>query len=148
MSDFIIACPSSVCASLWFILVAELLEEATLSGRLCERKDDGIAWSGDPWQLRVGMTELGTTGAGEPQIAGVPRVHQFLKLDGRGTTGDNIHLGQTRVWLPWNSPTDTTSKDPRQYGGERLFPHWTKSWLGWRPACWTPAKAKSKNRPM
>ena len=53
-------------------------------------------------------------------------------------------------WLPWNSPVDTTSKDPRQYGGERarLFPHWTKSWLGWRPACWTPAKAKPKNRPM
>ena len=22
-------------------------------------------------------------------------------------------------WLPWNSPVDTTSKDPRQYGGER-----------------------------
>ena len=45
-------------------------------------------------------------------------------------------------WLPWNSPADTTCKDPRQYGGERLFPHWTKSWLGWRPACWTPAEGE------
>ena len=30
----------------------------------------------------------------------------------------------------------------------KLFPQWTKSWLGWRLACWTPAKAKSKNRSM
>ena len=28
--------------------------------------------------------------------------------------------------------------------GTKLFPHWTKSWLGWRLACWTPAKAKPK----
>ena len=87
------------------------------------------------------MTELGTTGAGELQIAEVPRVHRSLE---RGTTGDDLSHGQTRVGFPWNLPTDTTSKDPRQYGGERLFPHWTKSWLGLRPACWTPAKAKSK----
>ena len=43
------------------------------------------------------MTERGRTGAGEPQITGVPRVHRHLKLDGRGTTGDAIRLGQTRL---------------------------------------------------
>ena len=64
------------------------------------------------------MTERGTTGAGRPEITGVPRVHQFLKLDGRSTTGYNIHLGQTRVGYK-SSPVDTTSSDPRQYGGER-----------------------------
>ena len=32
------------------------------------------------------MTERGTTGTGRPQIGGVPRVHRFRKLDGRGTT--------------------------------------------------------------
>ena len=31
------------------------------------------------------------------QITGVPRVHRPLKLDGRGTAGDGIRLGQTRV---------------------------------------------------
>ena len=49
----------------------------------------------------------------------------------------------------WSSPVDTTSNDPRQNvaNGAKSF-HWTKSWLGWRPACWTPAKAKPKNRLM
>ena len=41
------------------------------------------------------MTERGTTGAGEPQITGVPRVQQPLKLDGHGTVGSDIRLGQT-----------------------------------------------------
>ena len=40
------------------------------------------------------MTELGTTGAGELQIAEVPRVHRSLE---RGTTGDDLSHGQTRV---------------------------------------------------
>ena len=75
------------------ILVAELLEEATLSGRLCERKDDGTAWSWNPRLLRCVVTERGTTGAGEPQITRVPRVHRTLELHGCGTREDNIRLG-------------------------------------------------------
>ena len=39
------------------------------------------------------MTERGTT-AGETQITGVPRVHQPLELDGRGTT---LFVSNTRV---------------------------------------------------
>ena len=45
------------------------------------------------------MKERGMTGAGEPQITGVPRVRQPLKLDGRGTTGSGICLGRTRICL-------------------------------------------------
>ena len=44
------------------------------------------------------MTERGTTGAGKRQIiGGVFRVNRPFKLDGRGTTGSDIGLGQTRV---------------------------------------------------
>ena len=131
-------------------LVAELLEEATLSGRLCERKDDGTAWSWNPWLLRGRMTERGTTGAGRPQITGVPRVHRSLELDGRGMAGSDIRLGQTRVGF---NGIRTLTPQAMFYGstaanGPKLFLHWTKSWLGRRPACWTSAKAKPKNRPM
>ena len=46
------------------------------------------------------MKERGTTGAGKPQITGVPRVHRRFKLvrstHGRGTTGNDILLGRTR----------------------------------------------------
>ena len=75
-------------------LGAELLEEATLS-----RDDDGTAWSWNPWLLMCGMTECGTTGAGEPQITGVPRVHRTLELDGCGTMGGNIRLGYNGICL-------------------------------------------------
>ena len=68
------------------------------------------------------MTERGTTGAGRPQITGVPRVYRTLRLDGRGT-GNIIALFQTSGIRPlitqWNSPVDTTSSDPRQYGDGR-----------------------------
>ena len=54
------------------------------------------------------MTERGTTGAEELQFAGVPRVHRSLELHGRGTTGDDISHGQTRVghtaMRPWIPP--------------------------------------------
>ena len=72
-------------------LVAEHLEEATLSGRLCERKVDGTAWSWDPWRLRVGMTECGATGAGRHQMGQGcwAQVHCSLKLENRLT------------WAPW-----------------------------------------------
>ena len=44
------------------------------------------------------MKERGTTGAGRPQITGVPRVHRHLKrTHGRGTTGNDNHLGRTCV---------------------------------------------------
>ena len=50
------------------------------------------------------MKDRGTTGAGEPQITGVPRVHRHLKrTHGRCTTGNAILLCQTQ----WNSPIDT-----------------------------------------
>ena len=95
------------------------------------------------------MTERGTTGAGRPQIAGVPRVHRFRELDGRGTTGDDIRHGQTRVG--YNRIRQL--KPPAMIhgsmvaNGTKSSPHWTKSWLAWRLA-WTPAKAKPKNRSM
>ena len=49
------------------------------------------------------MTEPGTTDAGETQITGGPRVHvrQPLKLDGRGTTGSDIRLGQAKDLPQW-----------------------------------------------
>ena len=66
------------------------------------------------------MTGRGTTGAGRPQIAGVPRVHRFRELDGRGTTGNIILTSRSNQgWLQSNSLVETTSNDPRQYGGER-----------------------------
>ena len=42
------------------------------------------------------MKERGTTGAGKPEISGVPRVHRHLKrTHGRGTTGNDILRGRT-----------------------------------------------------
>ena len=42
------------------------------------------------------MKERGTTGAGKPEISGVPRVHGHLKrTHGRGTTGNDILRGRT-----------------------------------------------------
>ena len=116
MSDFIIACPSSVFASLWFILVAELLEEATLSGRLCEREDDGTAWK---------------SVAAEGWYDGTWNDWRWKTPDCRSSSSSSIlrarwtwhdwgrpQPSSKQGWLPWNSPADT-SKDPRQYGGER-----------------------------
>ena len=48
-----------------------------------------------PTGLRGGMAERGTTGAGRPQITGVPRVHRTLELDGCGARNDFL-LGRTR----------------------------------------------------
>ena len=71
------------------------------------------------------MTERGTTGAERPQINGVPRVHQFLKLDGRSTTGDNIHLGQTRVGYKGIRPLTPPAviHGSMVANGAKLFPH-------------------------
>ena len=62
------------------------------------------------------MKERGTTGAGEPQITGVLRVHRHLKhTHGRGTSGN-----ANPPWSnQWKSPVDTMSSDPRQYGDGR-----------------------------
>ena len=96
------------------------------------------------------MTERGTTGAGEPQITAVPRVHRSLERNRRGTTGDDISRGQTRIGYHGIRPLIPPAMIHRSMvaNGAKLFPHWTKSWLGWRPASWTSAKAKPKNRPM
>ena len=71
------------------------------------------------------MTERGTTGAGRPQITGVPRVHRFLKLDGRGTTGDDIRLGQTRVGYKGLRPLTPPAviHGSMLANGAKLFPH-------------------------
>ena len=106
------------------ILVAELLEEATLSGRLCERKDDGTAWSWNPRLLIGGMTERGTTGAGEPQITRVPRVHRTLELHGCGTMVDNIRLGCNGL-CPLTSLA--TIHDSPVMNGAKLSHHGTNS---------------------
>ena len=84
------------------------------------------------------MKERGTTGAGEPQITGVPRVHRHLKYShGRGTTGNAILLCLKSVpsndgiisrpvrhhtavdHCTWSSPSDTMCNDPRQSGDGR-----------------------------
>ena len=119
-----------------------LSKEATLSGRLRERKDDGTAWIWNPWLLWGGMTECGTTRAGRPQITGVPRVHRTLELDGRGTMGDN-RLGCNGI-CPL--PSLATIHGSPMTNGAKLHHHGTKSRLGGRLVCWIPAKARLKNR--
>ena len=88
------------------------------------------------------MTERGTTGAGRPQITGVPRVHQFLKLDGRSTTGKTFTLVKpglaTRV-RPLTPPA--VIHGSMVANGAKVIPS-----LDEVVACWTPAKAKPKNR--
>ena len=68
--------------------------------------------------------------AGRPQSTGVPRVHRFLKLDGRGTTGDDIRPGQTRGayngFRPLTPPVVTHGC--MVGNGPKLFPRWMKSW--------------------
>ena len=62
------------------------------------------------------MKERGTTGAGKPEISGVPRVHRHLKrTHGRRTTGNDILRGRTSGIRP----VDTMSNDPRQSGDGR-----------------------------
>ena len=75
------------------------------------------------------MKERGTTGAGRPQITGVPRVHRHLL----GRTSE-IHPLTPRAVIHGSVVTN----------GAKLFHHWTKSRLGWRQACWNPARAKPK----
>ena len=105
---------------------------SSLKRRPCERKVDGTAWSWNPWLLREGMTERGTTGAGEPPITGVPRVHRTLEQNGCDTMGSNIRLGYNGIY-----PFDVTSNDPRPVtNGAKLSHHGTKSRLDWRLACW------------
>ena len=119
--------PPSVHRS-WLTLVVEHLRGE--SGRLwLSEQDVGTAWSGNPWQLRGGMTERGATGAGRPQIAGVPRVHRFLKLDGCCTTGDDLRFGQTRVGDNGiRSLTPPAVIHCSMVGnGPKLFHRWTKS---------------------
>ena len=89
------------------------------------------------------MTERGTTGAGEPQIARVPRVHRTLELDGCGTVGGNIRLGYNGI-CPLTS--QATIHGSPVTNGAKLSHHGTKSRLGGRLAYWTPAQARPKNR--
>ena len=59
------------------------------------------------------------------QITGVPRVHQFLKLDGRGTTGDDIRLGQTQIGYKGIRPLTPPAviHGSMVANGAKLFPH-------------------------
>ena len=67
---------------------------------------------------------------------------------GCGTTRDDLRFGKTEVGDKGiRSLTPPVVIHGSTVGnGPRFFPRWTKSWLGGRPACWTPAKAKPKNR--
>ena len=66
------------------------------------------------------MKERGTTGAGEPQITGVPRVHRDLKrTHGRGHNWERHSPWSNQGSPQRNSPVDTTSNDQRQYGDGR-----------------------------
>ena len=71
------------------------------------------------------MTERGTTGAGRPHIARVPRVHRFLELDGRCTTGDEIRHDQTRVGYKGICPLKPAAMihGSMVANGAKLFPH-------------------------
>ena len=61
------------------------------------------------------MKERGTTGAGRPQITGVPRVHRHLKhAHGRGTENTILFCRTSGT-----HPAGTLSDDPRQYGDGR-----------------------------
>ena len=56
---------------------------------------------------------------------------------------------QHSLWLPWNLPVAVTGNNPRQSpvtNGAKLSHCGMKSRLRGRPACWTPAKARAKNR--
>ena len=89
------------------------------------------------------MTERGTTGAGRPQITGVPRVHRILELDGCGTMRGNIRFGYHGI-CPLTSPA--TIHGSPVMNGAKLSHHWMKSRLGGRLACSTSAEARPKNR--
>ena len=88
------------------------------------------------------MTKRGTTGAGEPQITGVPRV---IEPSSSCTMGSNIRLGLNGI-RPETSPA--TVHGSLVTNGAKLSHLETKSKLGGRLAFWTPAKAKPKDRLM
>ena len=79
-----------------------------------------------------------------------PRSPKFLRFIDTSSVA-TFRLGQTRVGYHGIRPVDTTSKDPRQYGGERaeVVPSLDEvvCLVGGR-AGWTPAKAKPKKRGM
>ena len=93
-------------------------------------KDDGTAWSqqsmaAEGWydgtwkRLALENPDHWSSSSSSTSQAGWTR-HGW----GRHSPWSN------QGWLQWNSPVDTTSNDPRQYGGER------------------GEEAKPKNRPM
>ena len=91
------------------------------------------------------MTERGTTGAGESQITGIPRVYRTLEQDGCGTVESNIRLGHNGV-RPGTSPA--TIHGSLVTNGAKLSRAGTKLRHCERLACWTPGKPKPKNRLM
>ena len=98
-------------------LVAELLKEATLSGRLCERKDDGTAWR------RESMNAEGTW------YKGTWNDWRWRAPDRWSSSGSSTPQAYSWTWHDWehhspwsnqwNSPVDLTSNDPRQHGDGR-----------------------------
>ena len=91
------------------------------------------------------MTKRGTTGAGRPQTTGVPRVHRFLKLDGCGTTGDDLRFGQTRVGDKGiRSLTPPVVIHGMAGNGPKLFPRWTRSWLGGEASFLDPSEGETE----
>ena len=65
------------------------------------------------------MTERGTTGAGEPQVIGVPRVQTTPQAGWTLHYWERHSPRSNQGWPQWNSPVDTASNDPRQYGDGR-----------------------------
>ena len=109
--------PPSVHRS-WLTLVVEHIRGE--SGRLwLSEQDVGTAWSGNPWQLRGGMTERGddwrwkTPDCRSSSSSSIPQAGWMLHDWGRPSFWSN------QCWRQWNSLVDTTSSDPLQYGGER-----------------------------
>ena len=125
-----------LCIVLGSSLVAELLEEATLSGRLCERKDD---W--DCVELESMAAEGWYDGAWndwrleDPRSLEFPRVHRApmdaARMDVDIRPGQTIGRVQNGI-RPLKPPAMIHGS--MVANGAKLFLHWTKSWLGWRPA--------------
>ena len=66
------------------------------------------------------MKERGTTGAGEPPITGVPRVHRTPQAySWTWHNWERLSPWSNQGSPLWNSPVDTSSNDLRQYGAGR-----------------------------
>ena len=122
-------------------LVAEHLEEATLSGRLCERKRrrDGV-------ELGSMAAEGWYDGAWNDWRWRIPDHWNSLSLS-NPRAGWMWHGGeQHSPWPQWSPPGDITSNDPRQSGDERseVIPCWNEIEALWEAGLLDPREAETK----